>query len=733
MLIENMKMAFSAIRSNKMRSALTMLGIIIGIGSVIAIVSIGDTMRGLFSDLYKDVGITQAYISIGYWVDDVWQSDYFTLDEMERAKEAFKDQVAYIDSSAYTSSDAEYKRTKIKFDYQGIDYNYQDVQPVNVVYGRYLNEGDILGRRKNVVMDTKSAQMLFGTENAVGRSFRTTLYGSTDDFTVVGVYRKEVNAFQALMMGNSDDKGSAFIPYTLLTWPNDYFYQLHVYAKDDVNLDQFFSQFKAYAAKMHGRQPEDMYMYTAMQEMTSVDSMMGSLSMAVGGIAAISLMVGGIGTEAIAAVGLVGQSRMLMLCMFFAMNTGITAVVARRKGQGDREDANRTLRTSLLIIFLMSLVMTVVGQLVARPLMRLAGAKADTIDDAEIYFRIVTAVLPFNALSMAMCAAQRGIGNTRITLYVNVTSNVVNVFLNWLLINGIWIFPRWEVKGAAIATAIGLCVGLVLACISLVRRHEGDMGFLRLSVKDDWRFSLPAARAVVKVGGNSMLEQIALRIGFFLYARLVADLGTQAYASHVVCMQFLNLSFTFADGIGVASTSLVGQMLGRERPDLSHLYGKIAQRIAVVGAVLLASVIVIFRYPLVGLFTDDPTVARLSANVMLIVALFQPLQMLSVITSGALRGAGDTKFVARVMLICVAIIRPVLAFSAIKLITQFFTPVYAEAAFAGAAATLTYWLAYEAPEWALLGAWAASLVDMALRMGLVMKRFNGGKWHSIKV
>ena len=97
-------------------------------------------------------------------------------------------------------------------------------------------------------------------------------------------------------------------------------------------------------------------------------SLMGSID---------TMMVGGIGTEAIAAVGLVGQPRMLMLCMFFAMNTGITAVVARRKGQGDREDANRTLRTSLLIIFLMSLVMTVVGQLVARPLMRLAGAKAE--------------------------------------------------------------------------------------------------------------------------------------------------------------------------------------------------------------------------------------------------------------------------------------------------------------------------------------------------------------------
>ena len=79
MLIENMSMAFSAIRVNKMRSFLTMLGIIIGIGSVISIVSIGDTMRKLFADLYKDVGVTQAYICVGYWVDERRMSDYFTL------------------------------------------------------------------------------------------------------------------------------------------------------------------------------------------------------------------------------------------------------------------------------------------------------------------------------------------------------------------------------------------------------------------------------------------------------------------------------------------------------------------------------------------------------------------------------------------------------------------------------------------------------------------------------
>ena len=87
MLIENMQMAFHAIRANKMRSFLTMLGIIIGIGSVIAIVSIGDTMRSLFADLYASVGLTQTYVSIGYWVDDVRESDYFTMDDLTRIKD----------------------------------------------------------------------------------------------------------------------------------------------------------------------------------------------------------------------------------------------------------------------------------------------------------------------------------------------------------------------------------------------------------------------------------------------------------------------------------------------------------------------------------------------------------------------------------------------------------------------------------------------------------------------
>lgn len=309
MLMENMAMAFHAIRANKMRSFLTMLGIIIGIGSVISIVSIGDTMRGLFSDLYKDVGITQAYISIGYWIDDFRMNDYFTLDDLDRIRDVFGDEIAYMDSDASVSSDVQAGRTKMKFNFQGIDWNYQDVQPVTMLYGRYLNEGDILGRRKCLVMEAQSAKNLFGTENAVGKTLRTTIYGETDEYTVVGVYKKEMNAFQALMMGGNSDTGSAFLPYTILTWPNDNFYYCHLFATDGVDMTDFMNRLVAYIAKMKERNPGDFFTQTAVEQMGSVDSVMGALSMAVGGIAAISLLVGGIGIMNIMLVSVTERTR----------------------------------------------------------------------------------------------------------------------------------------------------------------------------------------------------------------------------------------------------------------------------------------------------------------------------------------------------------------------------------------------------------------------------------------
>jgi len=119
---------------------------------------------------------------------------------------------------------------------------------------------------------------------------------------------------------------------------------------------------------------------------------------------------------------------------------------------------------------------------------------------------------------------------------------------------------------------------------------------------------------------------------------------------------------------------------------------------------------------------------------MLILALFQPFQTSAVVVGGALRGAGDTRYVAKVMLICVAIIRPVLSFTAVTVITRFFTPLTTQVAHSSASwlNVIDYWT-NQIPVFALMGAWSASLIDMIVRMRSMLHRFNSGKWHNIKL
>ena len=141
------------------------------------------------------------------------------------------------------------------------------------------------------------------------------------------------------------------------------------------------------------------------------------------------------------------------------------------------------------------------------------------------------------------------------------------------------------------------------------------------------------------------------------------------------------------------------------------MYGKMAQRFAMVVGLVLGTLVIVFRTPLVGLFTADPEVIRLSSVVMICVGIFQPFQTQAIVNSGALRGAGDTRYVAKVMLITTSVVRPGAALLAVQIISGVF----------------------HLPEWALVGAWLASLLDIFIRLILTNRRFNGGKWHAIKV
>ena len=167
-------------------------------------------------------------------------------------------------------------------------------------------------------------------------------------------------------------------------------------------------------------------------------------------------------TIAIAAVGITNQPRFILLAMIFSLNIGITAVTARRKGQEDQTGANNTLRSGILLATIISMIMSILGYIFARPILLFAGAEELYIKDAMTYLRILWLVSPFKVLNLTINAAQRGCGKTKISMWTNISSNLVNIVFNYLLINGIGIFPRLEVAGAAIATTMGACVAFII-------------------------------------------------------------------------------------------------------------------------------------------------------------------------------------------------------------------------------------------------------------------------------
>ena len=428
----------------------------------------------------------------------------------------------------------------------------------------------------------------------------------------------------------------------------------------------------------------------AVAEMVSI-ALMGMVSTA---------MVGRLGPYAIAAVGLTGQPRMTFICVFYALNIAVTAVVSRRKGENDQRAARSCMRQSLMMAAALGALMTFLAVRLAGPIMALAGANEETLGPSTEYFIIVSAGMTMQALSMVICAAQRGVGNTKVTMYVNMTANVINVTFNFLLIEGNLGFPRLGVRGAGFAILLSNVVGLSLAVRSITDKNS----YLYVSLFSGWRMDAKMIKTLTALGGNSMIEKLALRVGFFIYARIVADLGTKAFAAHQIGMQMLNLSFTFADGIAVATTALVGENLGRERPDLSMMYGQVGQRLAFTVAMALCVFSMLSRGWFPRLFTGDAEIVALCGGIFTILAVSQPVQTSQVVMAGSLRGAGDARFVAFTMLLTVTIIRPV----------------------------VSYVLGY-AFGFGLIGIWTAILVDQVVRLTLLYRRFTSGSWTRIKV
>ncbi|MBQ6489548.1 MAG: MATE family efflux transporter [Solobacterium sp.] len=420
-----------------------------------------------------------------------------------------------------------------------------------------------------------------------------------------------------------------------------------------------------------------------------------------------TMMVGQIGPAAIASVGLCSQPRMIMLLVAQALCVGTTAVVARRKGEGRQDLALSCLKQSLVIITFIGIAITLGGYFGARGLVLLAGASDETVGDAVIYFRTISLAFVFNCWALCICAAMRGIGRTKVTMTVNMTANIVNVFLNYCLILGHFGFPALGVRGAAIATAIGTLVSCIMAVRVVLKK--GDYLSLRPFTK--FSFDKMTVSSLMQVGSGTIAESVFLRVGFLLNGRLIAGVGTSAYATNQIVQQISSLAFTVGDGTASACTSLVGQSLGAKKKEKAKMYVDVVRRLSLFLSLSIMLLTFFGRNIFPTFFTKDETIIAAASLCFMILMVGIIPQNLRVVLSGCLRGAGDVKFVAVVSLISVLIIRPLMTWLFCYPINRMLPGMM----------------------FGFTGPWISFVIDAFVRASMLTVRVNKGEWVNIKL
>ncbi|MCI7657230.1 ABC transporter permease [Anaerotignum sp.] len=307
LIFENIRLALSSIRANKMRSFLTMLGMIIGISSVIAIVSLGDTMRSVVANEYKNVGLGLAYMYINPPDDTYGDNSYFTTEDAEKVKEAMGDSLAYVGFNQNLRKDMTVGRRTKTLNVNGLAENPTAMKNLKIIYGRMLNDQDFQEKRHHIVLQKETAEDFFGDANAVGKTVKVKLNEDQEEFLVVGVYENQDSALMKALQGGS--LPTAYIPESIMVTEDSYNWSLYFVVSDVNQMESMKSRLISYVARIKNLQPEYIIMSSASEEMSMVDGMLGSLSAVVGAIAAISLVVGGIGIMNIMLVSVTERTR----------------------------------------------------------------------------------------------------------------------------------------------------------------------------------------------------------------------------------------------------------------------------------------------------------------------------------------------------------------------------------------------------------------------------------------
>ncbi|MFH5181781.1 MATE family efflux transporter [Paenibacillus sp. TAB 01] len=412
------------------------------------------------------------------------------------------------------------------------------------------------------------------------------------------------------------------------------------------------------------------------------------------------IMVGRVGAEAVAAVGLTTQPFLLLLSLFMALNIGTTVIVARSVGAGRLDDANRAAGQALLLNAIFAILVSAVSTHYAEGLLLLMGATPDVLAEGLQYAHIIYLSTGLTMITTAMTAILRGAGDTRTPMKINVVANLLVLLIGYPLIYGFAGLPKWGITGAATATIIAQSVSVVWVMRVLL---SGKFA-VRIALAHVFKWDRPIIARIVKIGFPTSLEQVIMRVGMLIFVKVAASLGTIALASTQIAFNIFGMTFMPGMAFSIAASTLVGQALGAGKPQLAEQYGWQVRKFGMWVAGAMGVAFIACAPYIMMLYTTDSEIIDRGVVALRIMGLIQISQATQFILGGALRGAGDTRFPLYSTLIGVWGFR--------VLLSLLFVYVF---------------------KWDVAGLWVAAAADQCIRSVFIYLRFKKGIWKQVKV
>lgn len=360
-----------------------------------------------------------------------------------------------------------------------------------------------------------------------------------------------------------------------------------------------------------------------------------------------SAMVGRLGENASAAIGLVSTSTWLFGGILSAIAVGFSVQIAHYFGAKEFKEGRIVLRHGLVFSLIIAMILLMLGSLIAFPLPMLLRADTSIWNDASLYFLVFLFSLPFMMLNNLCASSLQCSGNMIIPSIFNAVMCLLDVVFNLIFI------PNYGVLGASIGTALSVVVTSIIMFVicCLVDKR------LKITIKDNSKYNKFIINKAIRICIPIALEQVARSGAMIVSTGIIAPLGNTAVAANSFAVTVESICYMPGFGVQSAATTLVGQEMGAGNYKKAKQYGNISIWLGSLIMTVMAAILFIICPYVFKLLTPVEEVMILATTVLRIGCFAEPLYGVSIVASGALRGAEDTFVPSILNLISIWVVR----------------------------------------------------------------------------